>query len=179
MKKIMAICTLSLVGVLVCGTVLAQSTGTQLKKAKSIAYCNDISKNVDKRITNFENNKAKHVAQYEKTQKKMVALVDKLEAEGKDVTILRADLVTFEQKIADFKADYSTYVINLGETKDFTCGKSEGEFKSKLAISRGQLKVVHDDSVSIRTYWAQTIKPQIEALKTTPVVTPTVEEGTI
>jgi len=137
-----------------------------------IANCQVITTNVDKRITNFENQKTKHVAQYKKTQNKVVALVDKLEDEGYDVAELRVSLVTYEQLTNKFGTDYDTYITDLRGTKEYTCGRSSGEFKAKLAIAREQLKLVHDDAVAIRNYWAQTLKPAIVALKA-PVVTTT------
>jgi hypothetical protein len=188
--------TLIFAGVLFCGTVLAQvdNSVTNTKeaqtkvpvareKAKTIAYCNDVEKNVAKRVTNFENNKKKHELQYKKTQTRVLAIVDALEDEGKDVSALRANMVVFEQMISKFGTDYGTYMNGLQGTEDFACGKSEGEFKAKLGIARAQLKVVHDDSVGIRTYWAQTVKPAILALKdqslaeTTTTTTEALEEN--
>lgn len=177
----------AIVGLLVSGVAFAQSTPvrekadktavvTELKKLKAVAYCEMIEGNVDKRTQNFEKQKTKHVSQYQKTQKRVTTLVDKIEAEGKDVTTLRVNLVTFDQLIKKFASDYDIYISELQGTKSFTCGKSEGEFRAKLGIARAQLKVVHDDSVAIRTYWSQTLKPEINALKTvveTPETTTT------
>jgi hypothetical protein len=153
-------------GMLFCSVSFAQATTPVKKKVQNVAYCADIGKNLEKRITNFQNKKSKHIEQYQKTQKRVTVLVDRLEAEGKDVSQLRVDLVNFDQLIAQFDVDYAAYIIGLQSTKEFTCGKSEGEFKAKLTIVRAQLKKVRDDSVTIRTYWAKTIKPKLLELKT-------------
>jgi len=151
-------------GVMFCGVALAQ---TATPKANSVAHCAVIAANVDKRITNFENQKEKHVAQYKKTQAKVTDLVTRLETKGYDVTQLKVDLVIYNEKIVKFGNDYTAYIADLTATKDYTCGRSEGEFKAELAITRTQLKLVHDDSVAIKTYWSQTLKPEILTLKGT------------
>lgn len=152
------------------------------RERKSIVACEKIGANVDKRTANFEKNKLKKVEQYSKIQKRVTTLVTKMEAEGYDTTQLRVSMVTLDQKIAKFNTDYAVYINDLKGTKDYTCGKSEGEFKAKLAIARAQLAIVKADSVDIRTFWGQTIKPQIEALKTqkattTATTTTTTTEG--
>lgn len=185
MKKSTLAWSIALAAVLVGSATFARvATATDdtatTSKLQKIANCEVITGNVDKRITNFENQKAKHVTGYKKTQAKIVALVDKMETQGYDVAQLRIDLVTYDQKITKFGTDFDTYITDLTQTKEFTCGRSSGEFKAKLAIAREQLKIVHDDAVAIRTYWSQTLKPEIEALKVISIVTPesTVEGGT-
>jgi hypothetical protein len=190
MKKRTIGTALAVVGIFATTAVFAQvaprtgGNGAQaiqkVKEQKSIVACEKIGANVDKRTANFEKNKLKKVEQYSKIQKKVTTLVTKMEAEGYDTAQLRISMVTLDQKIAKFNTDYAVYINDLKGTKDYTCGKSEGEFKAKLAIARAQLAVVKADSVDIRTFWGQTIKPQIEALKlqTTTVETTTVEGGT-
>lgn len=178
MKKYLFSFTLLVCGLLFSSIAIGQVAGTNVSlKQPAINRCSIIEGNVDKRISNFEKQKTKHIAQYQKAQAKVAVLVTKLEGEGYDASQLKIDLVTFDNNIKKFSNDYATYIVDLKETKTYTCGRSEGEFKAKLAIARAQLKVVHDDSVAIHTYWAQTIKPEIEALKQTVVVpdTSTVE----
>jgi hypothetical protein len=178
MKKLAIACSVAACGLLFAGVTFA-NVGTSIKNAKAVDKCETIVTNVNKRITNFENNKVRHINQYKSTQAKITALVDKLEAKGYDVTQLRTDLVTYNQNVAKFGTDYATYIADLQATSSYTCGKSAGEFRAKLAISRAELKVVHDDAVAIRTFWATTVKPNIEALRATTPVTTTVEGGSI
>lgn len=177
MKKIVISLSVIAVGILLSGVVFAQTATTLEQKKQSINRCDIIGKNVDKRISNFDKSKAKHVEQYQKMYNRITALVTKLEGEGYDVAQLKIDLIQLDTLIKKFSSDYAVYIAGLRDTKEFTCGRSEGEFKAKLGIARAQLKVVHDDSVAIRTFWAKTIKPEIEALKT-QVKTTTVEGGT-
>ncbi len=169
MKKKLIKISVFAAGMLLTGVVFAQTATTKPVKeaviAAKIAKCDVIEKNVEKRTTNFAKQKEKHIAQYEKARARIVSLITKLEAAGSDVSKLKVDLVTFDDLIKKFASDYAIYIADLGETKTFTCGRSEGEFKAKLGIARAQLKVVHDDSVAIRTFWAKTIKPEVERIK--------------
>jgi len=180
MKKNVLALSLVTVGLLATTTVFAQvATGDSVvgaalkaRKSQSIATCEIIGKNLDKRISNFERNKTKKVAQYTTIQKKLTKLITRMENEGYDTAAVRVSLVTLDQKIAKFESDYDVYLKDLSDTKEFTCKRSEGEFRAKLDIARAQLKLAQQDAVDIRTYWAKTVKPQIEAVKA-----PTVEES--
>jgi hypothetical protein len=179
MKKNGIIISAAVVGLLVCGVAFAK-VSTSSTSTKAVGLCQVIVTNLNKRITNFDKNKSGQVTKFKKTQTKVVTLVDNLEAKGYDVTQIRADLVTYDQLITKFNADYSTFVADLGSTRDFTCGKSSGEFMAKLSISRSQLKTIRDDAVAVRTYWSGTLKPAIDALKaTTPTVPTTVPTTTV
>jgi len=174
MKKVLFSLCIVGSGLLLSGVALAQVATpavTALKQA-AINRCSTIENNINKRLVNFQNQKTIHIAQYEKARVRIAALATKLEGEGVDVSQLKVDLVTMNDNIQKFGADYATYISDLTDTKAYTCGRSEGEFKAKLAIARSQLKVVHDDSVAIHTYWAQTIKPEFEALKQDTTTTP-------
>lgn len=169
------------VGLLVATATFAQvvpgNTGTALgrkaRELKTVATCEAIGGNVDKRIANFEKDRTKKVSQYSTIQKKLDTLLTRMEAAGYDTTEPRVSMVTLDQKIAKFSSDYALYQNELKETKQYACGKSDGEFRAKLSLTREQLKVVRQDAVDIRTFWAKTVKPQIEALKSQNVQTTT------
>lgn len=135
------------------------------KAANAQAKCDQVEANITRKIANFENNRDHHLTSYNKAKDRVAALVTKLEGEGYDVTKLKADLIEYGTKITKFTDDYSIYFAALQESQSFACGQSEGDFKVQLQTARTQLKVVHDDAVSIRTFWAETVKPDILALK--------------
>ncbi len=166
MKK--ALIILGTTGLLVASVAAAKVDTSALKvqrAANAQVKCDFIETNVARKVTKFETNRNKHVTSYIKTKERVAALVTKLEAKGYDVTKLKADLTEYDAKIKKFSDDHVAYVAALTSTQEFACGKSEGEFKSQLAAARAVLKTVHDDSVAIRTYWAETVKPDILALK--------------
>ncbi len=166
MKKALIIA--SSLGLLLASVAVAKVDTTALRAqraANAQAKCDLIEANVTRKITNFEANRNKHVASYIRTKEKVAAMVTKLEAKGYDVTKLKADLIEYDAKIKKFSDDHAAYIAALTSTQEFACGKSEGEFKTQLIAARGILKAVHDDSVAIRTYWAETVKPDLLALK--------------
>lgn len=136
------------------------------EKPATIARCTTVESRVGKQIANFEKNRSRHVASFIKTKTRMTALIERLEGEGYDVSKLRADLVTYDGLVKQFADDYATYIGGLNETKTYACGKSSGEFKTKLTAARAQLKTAHDDGVAVRTFWAKTLRPGVLALKT-------------
>ncbi|GEM_PF-1196084 len=170
MRKVTLRFLLAGTGILLASATFAQvavtpaTTTTTLNKA--ISLCNVIENNIDKRLANFTDKKTLYVAKYELARTRTEALVTKLENAGYDVSQVKIDLVTFNDRIKKFGDDYTVYISDLQDTKTYTCGHSEGEFRAKLAIARTQLKVVHDDAVFVKTYWTQTVKPELTAFKT-------------
>jgi len=168
MKKY--IIAISVASLLVSGAVFAQSTTTQAERAalavsKVLDKCQTVEARINNKVTGFKQNKVQHIDSYNKTKARISALLTKLEGEGYDVDAVRADVVTYDSMIQKFATDYASFINVLGQTQQFTCGKSAGEFKAQLAAARTQLKAIHDDNVALRTYWASTLKPEILAIK--------------
>lgn len=156
-------------GLLAASLAFAKVDKTALVAAKKAANaqvkCELVETNISRKIANFENNRDHHLASYTKTKDRMTALATKLESEGYDVAKLKADLALYDAKVTKFKDDYTLYFTALQQSQSFACGQSEGDFKTQLQVARTQLKVVHDDAVVIRTFWADVVKPDILALK--------------
>lgn len=139
------------------------STTAAIKGA--LARCPVVESKIQVKATNFDNNKVKHLEIYSKVKERLVSITDKLAAKGIDVTSLRATLVVFDQKITKFSDDYAIYIGKLKESQVFVCGKSEGDFRTKLKDAKTALAQVHKDAVDIRTYYAQTVKPEINKIR--------------
>jgi chromosome segregation ATPase len=135
------------------------------KEAKISQVCTNTSKMIDTRISRFDTNKKKHVENYTKMKTALQQLITKLKAKGFDTSKLETDLTTLGDKITKFGTDYAAYIAKLGETKNFTCGQSQGEFKTALDTARDSLKTVNQDAVDIRNFYQTTVRPDIEALK--------------
>jgi hypothetical protein len=141
------------------------STSAAIKGA--LARCPVVESKIQVKSTNFDNSKVKHLEAYAKVKDRLVVIVDKLAAKGVDVTSLRATLVIYDQKIQKFSDDYAIYIGKLKESQVYVCGKSEGQFRTKLKEAKTALAQVHKDAVDIRTYYAQTIKPEINKIRAT------------
>ena len=170
MKKTIVALSLGIISLVFAGSVFAQNAVNTEKKAKNIAYCRDIEVNLAKRTDKYAAAKAAKFEQYERLQTKLASLITRLENEGYDVSQLQIDKVNLEQKILIFEADYDLYLKELVATKTFTCGKSEDEFRAKLLLARAQLATLRADATDIRTFWTNTIKPHILAVKIVAVI---------
>ncbi len=133
--------------------------------------CARITKNIEKKTTGFDENKDRHYNAYKNLDDRLTKLSAKLKAKGYDVTELDADLVVLDGKIKTFATDYAAYLAKLGETKEYACGHSDGDFKAKLAEARALLKKVREDSQDIKNYFLNTIRPDIKKIRDQKPVT--------
>ncbi len=136
--------------------------------------CARITKKIENKTTGFDENKDRHYNAYKNLDDRLTKLSAKLKAKGYDVTELDADRVVLDEKISKFLTDYTAYMAKLGETKDYACGHSDGEFKGKLAEARALLKTVREDSQDIKNYFLNTIRPDIKKIRDQK---PTTENG--
>lgn len=138
----------------------------QIQTAK-IARCEIITTKIETATARFENNKKRHVEQYQKTVDNTKALISKLESEqpSVDLTALKANLQTLQDKVTKFATDYKAYIDQLNLTKNYACGNSEGEFKAALKEARAKLKIVRADTLDTRNYIQTTLRPEIQKVR--------------
>lgn len=174
MNKSIAV-TSVVAGLLIAGVVFAQSANSNAQgqaiasnaNAGQLNQCENVANNLQKRVQTFEANRNKSVETYEQIRVRLNNLADKLEEEGYDVTSLRTNLVTFEGMFTQLEQNHYAYMLSLGETKDYACGRTKGEFSAKMTTTRTRLRAVHGDLVGLRTFWEQTLKADLKALDIT------------
>jgi chromosome segregation ATPase len=127
--------------------------------------CARIQKRIEERTSNFDEREGKHKKVYENLVNRINKFITRFETANLDTANLKSYLATLQEKIDKFSTDYAAYIAKLKESKNFTCGHSEGEFKGVLVDARAELKLVHEDAAGIRTYMRDTIIPEIKALK--------------
>jgi hypothetical protein len=138
----------------------------QEKKEEAIEQrCTRIQERIQNRIGGFDDNKEKHMKVYENMVERVEKFIEKLSADGYDTSKVATDLKVLEEKIAKFSTDKDARLDALNETKNYACGKSEGEFKAKLAEARKALQLVHADAVDIRKYVQNVLHSDIQALR--------------
>lgn len=142
----------------------AESRKAAMKDLKD-KKCELITSRVDERVGKFDNNKGLHQQQYAKLKERLSNLITKLNEKGYDTSKLSSDLSTLNSKIEKFGTDYKTFTDKLKESRTYVCGASEGQFKTKLEEAKDLLKVVKQDSVDVRNYFKNTIKPDLQDLK--------------
>ncbi len=127
--------------------------------------CAALEENIDKRITNFDNTHKAHLRQYELMKEKIAKVILEKAAAGKDVTKLRADLATLNEKIEKFNTDRVAFIDALKKTHEFACGDSQGAFKDALTNAQAKHKVLLADSKDIRNFYQTTIRADLKALR--------------
>lgn len=106
-----------------------------------------------------------------KVHTNLVERLKKLEAKltekNLDTTQYKTQITELESKIATFNTDMAAYkltVTDLSSIED--CTADPTAFKASLDASRTALQKVRDDSLAIRTYVKDTIKPTLKSLRT-------------
>ena len=127
--------------------------------------CNRVQARIENRNGFFKGTYEKHTAVYVNLVDRINKFITRADAAKLDTTKIKADLATLQDKIEKFKDDYAAYKAKFDETKNYTCGHSEGDFKAALLDARELLKTVHADAADIRKYVRETILPDIKNLK--------------
>lgn len=127
--------------------------------------CTKLEESISKRVANFDNIHKAHQRQYELMKEKIAKVILEKAAEGKDVTKLRADLATLNEKIEKFNTDRVAFIDALKKTQVYACGDSQGAFKDALTDAQAKQKLVLADSKDIRNYYQTTIRADLKALR--------------
>jgi chromosome segregation ATPase len=125
------------------------------------ARCDKITKAMENRIENFEKRQNLHVPAYDNLKSRLDTLISKLESRGYDVSDLKAEVSTLEEKINKLDSDYNAFIAKLNEIKDYACDHTNAEVKVKLVEARALLKTVREDNLGIRNYFKTVIRPDI------------------
>lgn len=141
-----------------------QNGETGIKNQIRQNACAKRGEQVTKRVEQYDKMKRAHVQAYNNMQERVKKFIDKLKEKDFDTTKLQADLVVLNGKVIKFANDYSSYIEKLDEARKLGCG-DPAAFKAKMQEAREQLKIVHDDCKDIHSYYNETIKADIMALK--------------
>ena len=127
--------------------------------------CNLTEEKVDEKIEQFRESQAKHLERYEALKEKLANLIARLEENGYDVTELQNDLIVLEEKIAVLSEKFEAFVVQLEETADYECGNSDGNFVAAMKEAKDALAEVRTATLDVKTYYVETVKPDIVALR--------------
>jgi len=142
----------------------AQSGESGIKNQIKQNACAKRGEQVTKRVEQYDKMKRAHVQAYNNMQERVKKFIDKLKEKGFDTTKLQADLVVLNGKVIKFANDYSSYISKLDEARKLGCDDAAA-LKVKMQEARDLLKIVHDDCKDIHSYYNETIKADITALK--------------
>lgn len=136
--------------------------------------CTVLTQNIDTRIARFNNNKDRHLSNYNTAKQRLSALIAQLEAKGYDVAKLKEDAKTWDAQIQKFAADYQTFITKLTETKNYACGDPDG-FRKALNAARQLVVVVRQDAVEARNFYQTVIRADVQALKSQTPTPPSIQ----
>lgn len=156
----------SAISILFLATPALAKSEVAIARAKGFSEkCSTIENRVKNKTDIFGNRQTAHMAVYNN----MIDRIEKFIARAKeaklDTTKAEADLVVLKEKIAIFKTDYTAFNTGAINLKANVCDKQEGTFKTSLSASHAQLKIVHEDAGAIRTFWRETMKLDLLALR--------------
>jgi chromosome segregation ATPase len=129
------------------------------------AGCEKIEAKITTVLDRHETAKEKHLANQDRLYTRGTELSKKLKAAGYDTAKLDTDLTTFKGKLDLVKSTFSAYSASLTATQQYTCGESEGAFKTQLQDSRDLYKAFREDLKDARDFWKAVVMVDIKALK--------------
>jgi len=148
-------------------TVANARSATSIKHAikGAIKNCPVIESKIQAKVTTFDNSKLKHLSVYANLKDRLAKAADRLAVRGADVSVLRADLLVLDQKIAKFTTDYAAYMEIFKIGQDAVCGQPEKTFKARIKEAKTALQLVHKDAADIRSFVGTTIKNDLKSIK--------------
>ncbi len=128
--------------------------------------CDKITEKVDARITKFTDVDSGHTIRLDKTIDLLRAISEKLKARNIDTTTLDGQIATLLEKKSKLTVDTQAFVAKLQESRGFTCGASQGQFKTKIAEAKKLQQTVVADVKDIHDF-TKTIRDGIKVIRTT------------
>ena len=126
--------------------------------------CQKVTEKVDLKISNYSEAHSNFDTRSGAVIEKLKTVSAKLAARGLDVTALNANITILETKRAKLAADKQAFVSKLQESKQFTCGASQGQFKAKITEAKTLQKAVVTSSKDLQTT-AKAIRENVKTLR--------------
>ncbi|MEK7653174.1 MAG: hypothetical protein AAB358_01685 [Patescibacteria group bacterium] len=148
-------------------TANATSTRATSTSERQLRKCENFQEKFGLIIDRHDNNKEKYLNLFINLQNRLSRIVQRLEAQGIDVSDLKADLVVLNQKITKFQTDYAAYQAKIQEINNLSCSDTglNNPIKNDLKSSRTLLKNLQKDILDVRTYYQTVIRKDLQALK--------------
>jgi hypothetical protein len=147
------------------GSSSTRATGSSTREEVRDRVCSKLSSRIDGRISHFGERFDAHLNTYNLHKEKLTQIETKLSSEGVDTTKLKADISTLDTKISTFSADANKVKEALENTQSFSCGNSDGAFRSAVESLRTAQKVVRTDAQDIHDFITQTLIKDIQELR--------------
>lgn len=123
--------------------------------------CDRVNTRIETIISRYNDQKDRHIKRYEEIYQKLSSVAAKHDGSQK----LKADLQKLNDLTKRFASEYTRFVDELRASQQFTCGKSDGQFRAKVASSRAILKQAKYIAVSAKELIRTDIKNDLQELK--------------
>lgn len=122
---------------------------------------------VTNRIRMFDVSEKFHQDKFENIIDRISALITKLKGQGVDTTKLDADLLVLKGKVTTLNQQYQTLIGILKNLQNVTCNTTTdtpNDISSPLGSIKTLVASLRATVLDIRTYFINTIKPDLQAL---------------
>lgn len=146
----------------------AQSARAEAEQRRDEAVaqrCEVVTQQIDIRIDRYQNNENREQRLYEQLHQLGLELISRAQTQGYDTTGVSTSLDELKALADATMTEWAEFIALLEETKVFACGESDGQFQSSLQTARAQLDSVRAASLKARSYYQDTFRPAVQALR--------------
>ncbi len=126
--------------------------------------CAAIALKISGHISTIDSWTGSNLASFKTIEGNIKAGLPALQASGKDVVQITADLATLNNKVATLVADKGTLEDKLKTAQSLRCGSSKGQFASAVKDAQVEQETVNADKKDVTDFLKGTIKPEVQAL---------------
>jgi cytochrome c556 len=171
MKKLvfLMIAFLSLVAVsFTAGQVAAQTPtpGQRMQEKRQEVrenMCQRVKDRIEDRRERFKEHRDQRANIYRAVIQRLNNLVTKLEGRGCDAAQVKTDISTLESLVDELVAAFNLFIDKLQAVGVPVCQEEPGDWKAAMAQVREQLQAVKAKHQEIRSFYQDTLKPDVKA----------------
>lgn len=143
----------------------AKEAREEAKEERKEKRCERIQNRIQNREERYEEKLNRHEMKFDRVADKVESLSERFKDSGLDVSDLEASLATFEGMVNDLRDEQEAFIAALGETENYVCGESEGEFKNQLKEAREMVPGIKEQVAEVRDYYKNTLREEILKLR--------------
>ncbi len=142
------------------------TTDTSSEVATETFSCEEITAEIDSRITQYKTDEPAHTAAYQMLYLKVDATAKKAKVLGYDTTKLEKNLVELDKLIKEFGTNFNSFVVKFEATKKYACNVSNDALYAKSFIETvGALGKVRATTSEIYNLYQDEIRENILGLE--------------
>jgi anion-transporting ArsA/GET3 family ATPase len=137
----------------------------QNKLDQTEARCERINERIEAKIQKYTENQNRYHGIYQGVMNRLANTITRLEGAGVDTAALEENQAEMQEKVDAIKDSYQVLIDKLEDSKQYTCGESEGDFVKALGEIKTQMSKIREQIEEVRKYFDDEVIPNIKALK--------------